>query len=163
MKTLSLGIPAYTALRAERYTLKAWRGSVLPVRNSGAMAVVEGLGDHGCEYMTGGCVVVLGETGRNFAAGMSGGLAYVYDENKNFMKMLNCEMVSVENLDEEDTKRCLDLIALHHIYTSSKKAALILESWPAKQKQFKKIIPLDYKRVLEQSKKEDQKKKLSIK
>ncbi|TWT92643.1 glutamate synthase large subunit [Neorhodopirellula pilleata] len=119
------------------------------VRNSGAHAVVEGVGDHGCEYMTGGRVVVLGETGRNFAAGMSGGIAYIWDRKGDFN--LNCNLATVEletiqpGEDEEFVK---SMISRHHEYTSSNIAAKALADWPTFLKQCVKVMPTDYKRVL---------------
>jgi glutamate synthase (NADPH/NADH) large chain len=116
------------------------------VRNSGATAVVEGVGDHGCEYMTGGKVVVLGPTGRNFAAGMSGGVAYLYDA---LPHRVNAEMVDVEELDEEDRALLATLVARHRETTGSSVAARLLSDWDVEQYRFVKIMPRDYKRVLE--------------
>ncbi|WP_069997648.1 glutamate synthase large subunit [Cellulosilyticum sp. I15G10I2] len=126
------------------------------VRNSGATAVVEGIGDHGCEYMTGGRVLVLGGTGRNFAAGMSGGIAYVYDEFGTFERELNREFVELEKLmatdDEEFVK---SLINKHIHYTESKKAKNILENWSSQSKKFYRVISTAYKAILENQKKEN--------
>jgi len=101
------------------------------VRNSGASTVVEGVGDHGCEYMTGGRVIVLGETGRNFAAGMSGGIAYIWDRNKNFAPLCNMGMVDLESLEaEDDINELKSLIENHLKYTDSDVAKAALDNWP---------------------------------
>jgi glutamate synthase (NADPH/NADH) large chain len=118
------------------------------VRNSGATAVVEGIGDHGCEYMTGGRVVVLGRTGRNFAAGMSGGIAYVYDPDETFAKLVNYEMVDLEPLDDDDVAFVLELVQRHRDLTESTVAARIVDNWATTQRSFRKVMPRDYKRVL---------------
>jgi glutamate synthase (NADPH/NADH) len=119
------------------------------VRNSGATAVVEGTGDHGCEYMTGGRVVILGSTGRNFAAGMSGGIAYVLDINKDFMSKLNTEMVEAGPIEEpEEIAYVRGLIEDHHHYTGSELAARILVDFNRALRRFVKVLPVDYKRVL---------------
>ncbi len=119
------------------------------VRNSGATAVVEGVGDHGCEYMTGGRVVVLGQTGRNFAAGMSGGIAYVFDEHDTFAKLCNTEMVALEELTEDDAAFVKSLVERHHAHTRSKRARDILDRWKSSVPRFRKVMPTDYRRVLE--------------
>lgn len=120
------------------------------VRNSGAMAVVEGVGDHGCEYMTGGCVAVLGKTGKNFAAGMSGGIAYVLDEDSNLYKKLNKGLVSAEAVTEKyDVMELKDMITEHVKYTNSKKGHEILDNFGEYLPKFKKIIPHDYQRMLQ--------------
>ena len=119
------------------------------VRNSGATVVVEGVGDHGCEYMTGGRVVVLGRTGRNFAAGMSGGIAYVLDADGSFARRCNREMVDLEPLD-----RCEDLdflrvaIMKHVTYTGSRYAEGLLADWASVQRRIVKVMPREYKRAL---------------
>ncbi len=119
------------------------------VRNSGAVAVVEGVGDHGCEYMTGGRAVVLGSTGRNFAAGMSGGIAFVLDENGTFEQRCNLEMVELHRvLEPEDEVWLRERIELHRDNTGSVRAAAILEHWEERLPQFVKVFPLEYKRVL---------------
>ena len=119
------------------------------VRNSGATAVVEGVGDHGCEYMTGGCVVVLGPTGKNFAAGMSGGIAYVLDENRDLYKRLNKELVSFEEVTGKyDVLGLKDLIREHVSYTNSEKGKRILEHFSEYLPKFKKIVPHDYRRMM---------------
>jgi glutamate synthase (NADPH/NADH) large chain len=119
------------------------------VRNSGAVAVVEGVGDHGCEYMTGGRVVVLGSTGRNFGAGMSGGIAYIWDPDGTFPAQLNPEMVDLEDCDEEDLSWLGETLARHLEETGSDVASRILDGWPRSLLQFVKVMPRDYKRVLE--------------
>jgi glutamate synthase domain-containing protein 3 len=120
------------------------------VRNSGATAVVEGLGDHGCEYMTGGLVVVLGGTGCNFAAGMSGGLAYVLDEAQLFDTMCNLDMVELESVWRKEDKDLLyDLIGQHLKWTGSARAQYILDAWPDMVGRFVKIVPIDYRIALE--------------
>lgn len=119
------------------------------VRNSGAVAVVEGIGDHGCEYMTGGRAVVLGPTGRNFGAGMSGGIAYVYDPNNRFAYDVNREMVEIEELDDTDTAWLRDIITEHTMLTESSVGRLVLDDWHAQLRAFRKVMPRDYRRVLE--------------
>jgi glutamate synthase (NADPH/NADH) large chain len=119
------------------------------VRNSGAVAVVEGVGDHGCEYMTGGRVVVLGPTGRNFAAGMSGGIAYIYDPERTFGQRVNLQMVDVEPLDGEDNFFVRSLLERHGVETDSAVAARLLENWALEQREFVKVMPRDYRRILE--------------
>ncbi len=125
-------------------------GERFAVRNSGATAVVEGVGDHCCEYMTGGKVVVLGKTGRNFAAGMSGGIAYVYDpENKFSNGLCNTETIEFENISEEDAAELKAIIEKHVLYTESKKGARLLADWNASLDNFVKVMPIEYKRALE--------------
>jgi len=111
-------------------------------------AVVEGVGDHGCEYMTGGRVIVLGDTGRNFGAGMSGGIAYVYDPAGDFDRKVNYEMVEVEQLDESDREFLRDTIERHLAYTDSAVARHMLAGWSVEVSRFRKVMPIDYKRVL---------------
>ena len=122
------------------------------VRNSGATVVVEGIGDHGCEYMTGGKAVILGPTGRNFGAGMSGGIAYIYDNEGVFSKKCNNETFEIEELIEEDEKDLKDLISKHLDYTESDVANFILEDWNNQREKFIKVMPTDYKRVLNEMK-----------
>jgi len=127
------------------------------VRNSGAKTVVEGVGDHGCEYMTGGRVVVLGETGRNFAAGMSGGIAYIWDRKKTFAPLCNMGMVELEALEvEEDINEVKILIENHLKYTGSDVAKAALDNWSETVKQLVKVMPTDYKRVLQEMKKREE-------
>ena len=119
------------------------------VRNSGALAVVEGIGDHGCEYMTGGRVVVLGDTGRNFAAGMSGGIAYVYNPDGTFLEKCNMGLVGLDTIDTEEEKQTVyDYIKEHVQYTNSAVGQEMLQDWDARAKKFVKVMPHDYKRVL---------------
>jgi glutamate synthase domain-containing protein 3 len=110
--------------------------------------VVEGIGDHGCEYMTGGVVVVLGETGENFAAGMSGGVAYVYDKEDTFSPRLNREMVELEVLEDDDLDILKQLVLNHYFYTKSPFAGELLDHWSTEMLHFKKVMPADYKKVL---------------
>ena len=126
------------------------------VRNSGARTVIEGVGDHGCEYMTGGCVVILGRTGRNFAAGMSGGIAYVWAPDRDeFRVNCNLGMVELEDLQEDgDIAELHDMIASHAAFTASKVAQDVLERWDELLSQFVKVMPVDYKRVLAELKEE---------
>jgi glutamate synthase (NADPH/NADH) large chain len=125
-------------------------GERFAVRNSGVTAVVEGVGDHGGEYMTGGTVVILGQTGCNFAAGMSGGLAYVLDEMQLFDTLCNLDMVELETVWHEQDKAVLyDLIERHLHWTGSERAKSILRAWPDMVGRFVKVIPIDYRRALE--------------
>lgn len=125
------------------------------VRNSGATTVVEGVGDHGCEYMTGGRVAILGPTGRNFAAGMSGGIAYIWDPNNQFSIQCNMEMVELETMqDSEDIAELERMVTNHRDLTGSTVAAALLEDWQNALTQFVKVMPSDYKRVLEERKKQ---------
>ncbi|HTN74744.1 MAG TPA: glutamate synthase-related protein, partial [Pirellulaceae bacterium] len=127
------------------------------VRNSGAYTVIEGLGDHGCEYMTGGRVVVLGPTGRNFAAGMSGGIAYIYDPEKSFEMRCNLQTVELEVVEaSNDVSELLDLIEQHHELTGSSVAKAILDDWPNSLEKFVKVMPVDYKRVLAERARHDE-------
>ncbi len=153
----------YGAISGECY-FRGLAGERFAVRNSGATAVVEGCGDHGCEYMTGGTVVVLGETGRNFAAGMSGGIAYILDEAGDFASLCNQGMVELEPIDAAeaddgtedvasdpmrfDARRLKGLIENHHRYTGSSRAKQILDNWDAYLPKFVKIVPVDYRRAL---------------
>ncbi|MBK6706905.1 MAG: glutamate synthase large subunit [Sphingomonadales bacterium] len=168
----------YGAIAGEAY-FSGVGGERFAVRNSGALAVVEGTGDHGCEYMTGGVVAVLGKTGRNFAAGMSGGVAYVYDEDGRFRERCNMAMVDVEAIEADgpeaenstgapsqrassvhdfgmgdmlyhSAERLRILLERHHLYTGSKRARAILDDWPNALGKFVKIMPKDYKRALKQ-------------
>ncbi|RSY00118.1 glutamate synthase subunit alpha, partial [Sphingomonas koreensis] len=167
----------YGAIAGEAY-FNGVAGERFAVRNSGAIAVVEGTGDHGCEYMTGGVVAVLGRTGRNFAAGMSGGIAYVYDPDGQFEKLCNPAMVdlipvSAERDEDEgagrpqqrghdvydygmgdmlrhDAERLKVLVERHHLYTGSKRARAILDNWADEVKRFVKVMPRDYARALRQ-------------
>jgi glutamate synthase (NADPH/NADH) large chain len=168
----------YGAIEGECY-IRGQAGERFAVRNSGAVAVVEGVGDHGCEYMTGGVVVVIGETGRNFAAGMSGGVAYVLDEAGDFAQRCNMAMVELEPVPEEDDileklhhhggdlmhkgrvdvsgnmtrhdeERLAQLLANHHHYTGSQQARMILDNWEQYRPKFVKVMPVEYRRALEE-------------
>jgi glutamate synthase domain-containing protein 3 len=140
---------AYGGITGEIY-LRGIVGERFCVRNSGVNAVVEGVGDHGCEYMTGGRVVILGPTGRNFAAGMSGGLAYIYDDLGQFPKLCNLEMVELEKADKPDDLETLRrMLTEHHAHTGSPKAKAILDDFEKELRWFVKVIPTDYRRVLE--------------
>jgi glutamate synthase (ferredoxin) len=142
----------YGATSGQAY-IRGKAGERFCVRNSGVHAVVEGVGDHGCEYMTGGRVVVLGETGRNFAAGMSGGMAYVWDPQNDFKIRCNMGMVGLETLLPEDVEVVLQLLKNHKQYTGSTVAEKILSGWADLQKQFVKVMPVEYKKALEALKK----------
>ena len=128
-------------------------GERFGVRNSGATAVIEGAGDHCCEYMTGGRVVVLGETGRNFAAGMSGGVAYVYDPRHTFDYFCNMDMVEIDLLEDSvSRKELLELIRQHYLHTGSALAGRMLDNWQHEVEHFVQVVPIEYKRVLEEEK-----------
>jgi len=163
----------YGAISGEAY-FRGVAGERFCVRNSGATAVVEGVGDHGCEYMTGGTVIVLGKAGRNFAAGMSGGIAYVLDEEGDFTQRCNLAMVDLEPIPEEETAAAVEgageleshgkvkidhlaghddemlkgLIQRHLLYTGSERARRILENWATYLPRFVKVMPQEYKRAL---------------
>ena len=124
-------------------------GERFAVRNSGAHAVVEAIGDHGCEYMTGGRAVILGPTGRNFAAGMSGGIAFVHDPEGSFPARVNPEMVLVEAPDEDDLAWLGDVVELHRLETGSAVAERLLADWKVESGRFVKVMPTDYKRGTE--------------
>ncbi|MBA4017103.1 MAG: glutamate synthase large subunit [Pirellula sp.] len=143
----------YGATSGEVY-LNGIAGERFCVRNSGAKAVVEGVGDHGCEYMTGGTAVILGPTGRNFAAGMSGGIAYVLDRNGSFPVRVNKEMVELESMTPADEKEVLRLIRRHAEFTSSELATEVVENWDTLKSKFVKVMPVDYKRALAEMHKE---------
>ena len=114
--------------------------------------MVEGVGDHGCEYMTGGLVIVMGETGKNFAAGMSGGIAYVYDTKKDFKLKCNMEMVDLDPMESEDYDVVRGMIRNHFLYTGSNIALNILNTWEEHKGKFVKVMPTDYKRALQKKK-----------
>jgi glutamate synthase (ferredoxin) len=144
----------YGATSGELF-LRGVAGERFCVRNSGAMAVVEGVGDHGCEYMTGGAAVILGPTGRNFAAGMSGGFAFVLDEKGDFAGRVNMEMVEMEDLaDDEDQRMVRELVQKHYEYTQSTRARYVLNHWKELLPKWVKVMPVDYKRALEVMKQE---------
>ena len=149
----------YGATSGELY-VNGQVGERFAVRNSGATAVVEGAGDHCCEYMTGGRVVVLGRTGRNFAAGMSGGVAYVWNKDGNFDYFCNMDMVELSLVEESSYRKELhELIRQHWLYTGSRLASLMLDDWNHYVEQFIQVVPIEYKRVLQ----EEQMKKLQQK
>jgi len=142
----------YGATSGELY-INGKVGERFGVRNSGAIAVLEGAGDHCCEYMTGGRVVVLGETGRNFAAGMSGGVAYVWDKNHNFDYFCNMDMVEINLVEDSVSRKELhELIRQHYLYTGSKLARTMLDNWQHYVEDFIQVVPIEYKRVLEEEK-----------
>jgi glutamate synthase (NADPH/NADH) large chain len=139
----------YGATKGEAF-INGMAGERFAVRNSGAIAVVEGLGDHGCEYMTGGTIVVLGKTGCNFGAGMSGGIAYVLDELQLFDTLCNLDMVELESIRLDGDKKLLkELIERHYKWTQSKQAQRILNSWHDMLGKFVKVVPIDYRKALE--------------
>jgi glutamate synthase domain-containing protein 2/glutamate synthase domain-containing protein 1/glutamate synthase domain-containing protein 3 len=154
-KTVILGnVAFYGATSGESY-IYGMAGERFCVRNSGAKVVVSAIGDHGCEYMTGGRVVVLGEIGKNFGAGMSGGIAYIYDKDNLLSKRINQEMVDLDSVEtDEDSNEVKEMIEKHIKYTGSKEASLILEDWEKSKAKFIKVMPRDYKRVLESKKEE---------
>jgi len=141
----------YGATSGESF-IRGKAGERFGVRNSGAHVVVEGVGDHGCEYMTGGKVVILGDTGRNFAAGMSGGFAYVYDVKGKFANNCNKEMVDLDPLDSDDVVDLQDLISRHYAYTGSTVAKFVLDDFENQLRNFIKVFPRDYKKVLQERK-----------
>jgi glutamate synthase (NADPH/NADH) large chain len=138
----------YGATSGEAY-IRGLVGERFCVRNSGATAVVEGVGDHGCEYMTGGRAVILGRTGRNFGAGMSGGVAYVFDADNTFRRRVNHEMVDLDPLDGDDLDWLRECISRHVAETASVVGTRILARWAQDSERFVKVMPQDYKRVLE--------------
>ena len=149
----------YGATKGEAY-INGVAGERFCVRNSGITAVVEGVGDHGCEYMTGGKVIVLGDTGRNFAAGMSGGIAFVYDPTKKFRNgRCNMEMVDFDDIDNTNESKLKSLIENHMLYTNSERAKDILDNWDKSIKDFILVMPTDYKKALERIAKEEMKDK----
>jgi glutamate synthase (ferredoxin) len=145
-------VALYGATAGELF-VRGMAGERFAVRNSGVNAVVEAVGDHGCEYMTGGRVVVLGKTGRNFAAGMSGGIAYVLDEAGDFKTRCNMELVGLEKLtDADEIEEIWKLIQRHQTFTRSERAATILGDWTNYSPKFVKVLPQDYARVLRELK-----------
>ena len=144
----------YGAIKGQAY-ISGIAGERFCIRNSGLLSVVEGVGDHGCEYMTGGRVVVLGRTGRNFAAGMSGGIAYVYDIDNQFKSKCNMEMVLLGGLEKEDEATVYTLVKNHYKFTKSSLAKKILDDFTRQCNKFIKVIPLEYKRILEGKKGEE--------
>lgn len=147
-KNILIGNVAFYGATSGKAFIRGKAGERFCVRNSGVHAVVEGVGDHGCEYMTGGRAVILGETGRNFAAGMSGGIAYVYDVNGNFAGNCNQEMVDLDGLDHHSAMELRSMIQEHYGYTGSSVAKFILDDFEAQLRHFVKVFPRDYKKVL---------------
>jgi glutamate synthase domain-containing protein 3 len=146
----------YGAISGEVY-ISGQAGERFAIRNSGASAVVEGVGDHGCEYMTGGRVVILGDTGVNFGAGMSGGLAYVYDPEGHFDSRCNLSMIDLDLMtDESDIIELKSMLERHVEYTGSKKAKYILDNWETTLPNFVKVFPMEYRRALGKMMKEDE-------
>src|SRR3712207_5624503 len=155
-KSIVVGnVALYGATAGEAY-LRGFAGERFAVRNSGARAVVEGVGDHACEYMTGGVVVVLGPTGCNFAAGMSGGVAFVLDKEDRFDKLCNKDMVSLEALEsDEDVALLRGMVERHLEWTGSNVAERVLENWDEHLRSFVKVMPDDLKRVLKRRREAD--------
>ena len=143
-------VTLYGATSGEAY-INGKAGERFCVRNSGAKAVVEGIGDHGCEYMTGGVAVILGAVGRNFGAGMSGGMAYILDVEENFEAKVNKEMVDIEAPSPADLETIQSKIQQHFNFTKSRLAERIIENWSEYEGKFKKVMPHDLKRVLQQA------------
>jgi glutamate synthase (NADPH) large chain len=141
----------YGATSGEAF-IRGKAGERFAVRNSGANTVVEGIGDHGCEYMTGGRVVILGSTGRNFAAGMSGGIAYVYNVDGKFSSLCNVDMIDLDPLDEDDIIEMKEMISRHYMYTGSTVAKFVLDDFENQLRNFVKVFPKDYKKVLSEKK-----------
>jgi glutamate synthase (NADPH) large chain len=148
-ENIIIGNVAFYGATAGTSYIRGKAGERFGVRNSGATVVVEGVGDHGCEYMTGGTVVILGETGRNFAAGMSGGIAYVYDVKARFSEYCNKEMVDLDPLEQEDASILQELVSAHYNHTNSSVAKFVLEDFENQLKNFVKVFPKDYKKVLQ--------------
>ncbi len=149
-ENMIVGNVAFYGATSGKAFINGMAGERFCVRNSGAVAVVEGIGDHGAEYMTGGKMVVLGETGRNFGAGMSGGYAFIWDKNDTFIKNFNPELSDIEGLSDADAAELKSLIEEHAEATNSKVAEEILANWSNELPKFKKVMPRDYKRVLEE-------------
>ena len=147
-ENILIGNVAFYGATAGQAYIRGKAGERFAVRNSGATAVVEGVGDHGCEYMTGGTVVILGETGRNFAAGMSGGIAYVYDVKGQFPSLCNMEMIDLDPVEDEDVASLKQLIHDHYLYTGSTVAKFVLDDLENQLRHFVKVFPKDYKRAL---------------
>ncbi|HRH48741.1 MAG TPA: glutamate synthase large subunit [Panacibacter sp.] len=151
-ENIIIGNVAFYGATAGEAFIRGKAGERFCVRNSGAKVVVEGVGDHGCEYMTGGVAVILGATGRNFAAGMSGGIAYIYDTQNNFASLCNKEMVDLDPLDGEDADTLHAMVQKHFDYTGSTVAQFVLADFENQLKNFIKVFPKDYKKVLQQKK-----------
>ena len=146
-------VALYGATSGEAY-INGIAGERFCVRNSGATAVVEGVGDHGCEYMTGGIALILGKIGRNFAAGMSGGIAYLYHKNS-LLENINQSQVEIEKLSAEDRSKLFTELTLHHKFTASTITKNILDNWEIENTKFIKVSPIEYKKALERIKKEE--------
>ncbi|ETN96592.1 glutamate synthase large subunit [Zhouia amylolytica] len=161
-KNIIIGnVAMYGAINGEAY-INGIAGERFLVRNSGAKAVVEGIGDHGCEYMTGGIAVILGKIGRNFAAGMSGGIAYIYNKDNSLdSRNFNMEMVEIEEPSTENIEELKDLISNHLKYTGSPIAKSILDNWDQEQKNFVKVMPTEYKKALEMLAKQKEEQELT--
>ncbi|MEY3946268.1 MAG: hypothetical protein RJB03_974 [Bacteroidota bacterium] len=153
-ENILIGNVAFYGATSGKAFIRGKAGERFAVRNSGATAVVEGVGDHGCEYMTGGLVIVLGKTGRNFAAGMSGGIAYVYDIDGNFRDACNPEMVDLDPIDEADMETIAGLLKEHLLATESSVAKFILSDLDNQRSNFIKVYPRDYKKVMQTQKNE---------
>jgi glutamate synthase (NADPH/NADH) large chain len=150
-KNMIIGnVAFYGATSGEAY-IRGLAGERFCVRNSGMKAVVEGVGDHGCEYMTGGIAVILGDTGRNFAAGMSGGIAYVYDPQNKFSRYCNKELIEFEELEYQDVNMLKVLIENHLKFTGSDVAEKILRNWGNTMHNFVKVMPREYKAALQKN------------
>ena len=147
-ENIIIGNTAFYGATSGEAFIRGKAGERFAVRNSGANVVTEGVGDHGCEYMTGGTVVILGSTGRNFAAGMSGGIAYVYNSSGNFAQNCNTEMVDLETLNTEDAKLLFHFTSKHYSYTKSTVAKFVLDDFENQLGNFVKVFPKDLKRVL---------------
>ena len=157
-ENIIIGNVAFYGATSGKAYINGVAGERFCVRNSGMSAVVEGVGDHGCEYMTGGCVAVIGKVGKNFAAGMSGGVAYVLDENNDLYRKTNKSLVSTEEISNKyDVLELKGMIEEHVKYTDSEKGKLILDKFEEYLPKFKKIIPYDYKKMLETIAKMEQK------
>jgi glutamate synthase domain-containing protein 3 len=149
-KNILIGNVALYGATGGRAFFSGVAGERFCVRNSGALAVVEGVGDHGCEYMTGGRAIIIGKTGRNFAAGMSGGYAYIFDEDEGFHQRCNMEIVELEGLSAEDAAFVAHMLEEHCRLTRSKKAKRMLAQWEQTLSRFVKVVPIEYRRVLEE-------------
>ena len=151
-ENIIIGNVAFFGATSGQAYIKGLAGERFGVRNSGAEVVVEGVGHNACEYMTGGRVVILGATGRNFAAGMSGGIAYIYDKDSGLDRRVNMEMVEIELPGEEDFEFIRTMVREHFRHTSSMNALAILQNWDEVKHTFKKVIPSEYKAILEKKK-----------